>query len=175
MAKGRSDLILRDRMQFDLDASGDVATLYGRIDLSDYVSIPKSEGLKIKEVRFQVRNPNLTVTGSFDQRLTQDVNTSKFASLKLYSTTTAYETAVDVGIGSPNVINVVEHQAYNNGVPDLHPEGFPVVTDLLIGVAARGATHYANTTLELDIMLIAEPVKLTKDDMEQMLTQATDL
>ena len=195
MAKGRSDLILRDRMQFDFDAGGDVATLYGRIDLSDYVSIPKSEGLKIKEVRFQVRDPALPGSGSFDQRLVQNVNTSKFASLKLYSTTTAYETAVDVGIGSPNVINVVEHQAYNNvveqagtnvggntfvsyfeyGAPDLHPEGFPVVTDLLIGVAASGADHYANKTLELDIMLIAEPVKLTKDDMEQMLTQATDL
>ena len=195
MAKGRDDLILRDRMQFDFDNSGDVATLYGRIDLSDYVSIPKSEGLKIKEIRFQVRNPSAADTGSFDQRLIQDVTTSKFANLKMYSTTTAYETAVDVGIGSPNVINVVEHQAYNNvveqggvnvggntfvsyfeyGVPDLHPEGFPVVTDLLIGVAANNCVHYNDQTLELDIMIIAEPVKLTKDDMEQMLTQATDL
>lgn len=197
MAKGRDDLILRDRMQFTFDNVGDVATLYGRIDLSDYVSIPKSEGLKIKEIRFQVRNPSAADTGSFDQRLIQSATTPQFANLKIYSTTTAYETAQDVGIGSPNVINVVEHQAYNNivenpagavivggntfvsyfeyGVPDLHPEGFPVVTDLLIGVAANNCLHYNEATLELDIMLIAEPVKLTKDDMEQMLTQATDL
>tara|TARA_R100000654_G_scaffold45592_1_gene71722 strand:- start:447 stop:1037 length:591 start_codon:yes stop_codon:yes gene_type:complete len=196
MAKGKSDLILRDRMQFDVDASGNVDTLYGRIDLSDYVSIPKSEGLKIKEVRFQVRDTKEPRTGSFNQLLNRNATTATFSSLKLYSTTTAYETAVDVGIGSPNVINVVEHQCmthtiengsgtnvggntlisyFEYGVPDLHPDGFPVVTDLLIGVAGENMTAYNNDTLEIDIMLIAEPVKLTKDDMEQMLTQATDL
>jgi hypothetical protein len=113
----------------------------------------------------------------------------------MYTTTTAYETAQDVGIGSPNVINVVEHQHYitlaqesavnvggnqlvsyfEYGVPDLHPDGFPVVTDLLIGVAAENCSKYNNDVLELDIMIVAEPVKLTKDDMELMLTQATDL
>tara|TARA_Y100001951_G_C11274225_1_gene260768 strand:- start:71 stop:664 length:594 start_codon:yes stop_codon:yes gene_type:complete len=197
MAKSRDDLILRDRMQFDVDANGDVSTLYGRVDLSDYVSIPKSEGLKIKEIRFQVRDPTASPeTGSFSQLLNLDATTQQFANLKLYSTTTAYETAVDVGIGSPNVINVVEHQCYTHvvqngsgvnvggntlisyfeyGVPDLHPDGFPVVTDLLVGVAANNMINHRSTTLELDIMLIAEPVKLTKDDMEQMLTQATDL
>lgn len=196
MAKSKDDLILRDRMQFDVDANGDVATLYGRVDLSDYVSIPKSEGMKIKEIRFQMRNPAEQVTGSFDQRLNANATTATFSNLKLYATTTAYETAVDVGIGSPNVINVVEHQCYTNtvengagtnvggntfvsyfeyGVPDLHPDGFPVVTDLLIGVAANNAQSYKSTTLELDIMIIAEQVKLSKTDMEQMLTQATDL
>ena len=137
-------------------------------------------------------------TGSFNQLLTTGGATTTAptqAYLKMYTTTTAYETAVDVGIGSPNVINVVEHQHYitvvqqsgnnvggNNiisyfeyGVPDLHPEGFPVVTDLLVGVAAQDCNRYSNDTLELDIMIIAEKVKLTKDDMEAMLTQATDL
>ena len=194
MAKGKNDLILRDRMQFTFTGD-DIPTLYGRVDLSDYVSIPKSEGLKIKEIRFQVRNPDFANTGSFNQQLNTGATNTEFSSLKMYTTTTAYETAVDVGIGSPNVINVVEHQTYFNviqegatnvggnmvlsyfeyGVPDLHPEGFPVVTDLLIGVAAENCERYNNDTLELDVMIIAEKVKLTKDDMEAMLTQATDL
>lgn len=188
MAKGKSDLILRDRMQFDFDANGAVATLYGRIDLSDYVSIPKSEGLKIKEVRYQLRNPAAANTGVFRLSLTNSATlTSTPPSLKMYATTTAYETAQDVGIGSPNVINCVTiRQEFDNdaylqteyvdwSTPNLHPEGFPVVTDVLIGVAAAGCDLLASTTIELDIMVIAEPVKLTKDDMESMLTQATDL
>ena len=188
MAKGKSDLILRDRMQFDFDANGAVATLYGRIDLSDYVSIPKSEGLKIKEVRYQLRNPAVANTGNFRLALTdQPTATSTPPSLKMYATTTAYETAQDVGIGSPNVINcvtirqefdadaILQTEYVDWSTPNLHPEGFPVVTDVLIGVAAAGCDLLANDTIELDIMVIAEPVKLTKDDMESMLTQATDL
>ena len=63
MAKGKNDLILRDRMQFTFTGD-DIPTLYGRVDLSDYVSIPKSEGLKIKEIRFQVRDTGTANTGS---------------------------------------------------------------------------------------------------------------
>lgn len=188
MAKGKNDLILRDRMQFDFDSNGAVSTLYGRIDLSDYVSIPKSEGLKIKEVRYQLRNPAAANTGNFRLALTNTTTaTSTPPSIKMFSTTTAYETAQDVGIGSPNVINCVtirqefdadaflQTEYVDWATPNLHPEGFPVVTDVLVGVAAAGCDLLASTTIELDIMVIAEPVKLTKDDMESMLTQATDL
>jgi len=188
MAKGKNDLILRDRLQFTFDSNGAVATLYGRVDLSDYVSIPKSEGLKIKEIRYQLRDPSQVNTGVFRLLLTNVATpTGVPPSLKMYATTTAYETAVDVGIGSPNVINCVtlrqeqDVDAYLQteyvdwSTPNLHPEGFPVVTDILIGVAASGCALLANDTVELDIMVIAEPVKLTKDDMEAMLTQATDL
>lgn len=188
MAKGKNDLILRDRMQFTFDALGNVTTLYGRIDLSDYVSIPKSEGLKIKEVRYQLRNPQVVNTGNFRLQLTNVATIGSVPpSIKMFATTTAYETAQDVGIGSPNVINCVTiRQEYDAdaylqteyvdwSTPNLHPEGFPVVTDILIGVAAAGCDLLADDTVELDIMVIAEPVKLTKDDMESMLTQATDL
>lgn len=188
MAKGKNDLILRDRLQFTFDSNGAVATLYGRVDLSDYVSIPKSEGLKIKEIRFQLRDPSTVNTGVFRALLTNVATaTGTPPSIKMYSTTTAYETAQDVGVGSPNVINCVEIRQEQDtdaflytdyveySTPNLHPEGFPVVTDILIGVAASGCALLASDTVELDIMVIAEPVKLTKDDMEAMLTQATDL
>ncbi|GAG91028.1 unnamed protein product, partial [marine sediment metagenome] len=55
MAKNRGDVILRDRMQFDLDAAGDRTTLYGRIDLSSYVNPVSRDGLAIKQVLFQLR------------------------------------------------------------------------------------------------------------------------
>ena len=39
MAKGKNDLILRDRLQFTIGTGGDLDVVYGRIDLSDYVSV----------------------------------------------------------------------------------------------------------------------------------------
>ena len=63
------------------------------------------------------------------------------------------------------------------GTPDLHPEGFDIVTDLLIGVYANNLQNarLADSTLELDVMIIAEPKKITQKDLTQMLTQAQDL
>lgn len=194
MAKGANDLILRDRLQFDVDANGDVETVYGRIDLSDYVNVVSAEGLSIKEVRYQLRNPSTARTGVPDQSLISGSPLiSSVASLKIYATTSAYESAVDVGIASPNVLSCVTMTSYRNAAanevntntfgnqyvewstPDLHPAGYAVVTDLLIGIAAENISSFADTTLELDVMLIAEPTKLSKNDLNDMLIQAQDL
>lgn len=198
MAKKASDLIMRDRLQFTLDASGDLDVVYGRIDLSDYVNTVQKKGLAVKEVRFMVRDPSEKITGSFNQLLaTPGAGTSNpnNAFLKLFATTTAYENAQDVGLASPNVFATVEHQHYitlvqqggNNvggnqviqyfefGTPDLHPDGYTVVTDVLIGVSASACTRYADTTLEVDIMLIAEPITVTQKELNEMLVQAQDL
>ena len=187
MAKGARDLILRDRLQFDLDASGDRALVYGRVDLSDFVNIIKKEGMAIKEIRYNLRLPAAT-NGVLSPTLSIDGD----ASIKVFCTTTAYENAADVGIASPDVINLMEQTTsvtldgagvaatLNNlvrfyGTPDLHPEGYNVVSDLLVGVAVDNAAKYADSTLELDIMIIGEPVKLSDADMTEMLTQAQDL
>jgi hypothetical protein len=194
MAKGANDLILRDRLQFDVDANGDVDTVYGRIDLSDYVNVVSAEGLSIKEVRYQLRNPSQQRTGVPDQSLISGSPLiSSVASLKIYATTSAYESAVDVGIASPNVLSCVTMTSYRNAAanevntntfdnqyvewstPDLHPAGYAVVTDLLIGIAAENISSFADSTLELDVMLIAEPTKLSKNDLNDMLIQAQDL
>ena len=189
MAVGKNDLIMRDRLQFDIDVGGDTATVYGRIDLSDFVNVVTGKGLAIKEVRYQLRNPTGNViNGALDPYL--NAAGSTFASIKMYATTSAYENAADVGISSPNVLSVVEMTSVtvstidgiaiqNNWVewstPDLHPSGYNVVTDLLIGIAAKDCTALNDSTLEVDIMLIAEPIKLTKDDLNDMLIQAQDL
>lgn len=196
MAKGSSDVILRDRLQFDVDTNGDTSLVYGRIDLSDYVNIVENRGMAIKEIRFQPRVPALSL-GDFPQWMMDfgTVNSSS-ANLKIFATTTAYEDIVDVGIASPNVLCVLNRQntqlGDNNatpaqllyaqvtewqwfGTPDLHPEGYDVVTDLLIGISASNITRMADLTVELDIMIIAEPKKITQKDLTQMLTQAQDL
>jgi hypothetical protein len=195
MAKGKNDLILRDRLQFTIGSGGDLDVVYGRIDLSDYVSVVNNEGLAIKEVRFQVRDPQQTQTGSFSGVLNVNAVNEQYASMKFFASTTAYESAVDVGLASPNVFALMEHQynfkliqegannvggtniinRFEYGTPDLHPEGYTVVSDVLIGVSAVNADAYEDATLEVDIMLIAEPIKVTKDELKDMLAQATDL
>lgn len=202
MAKGTRDVILRDRLQFDIDANGDTALVYGRVDLSDYVSIPENKGLAIKEVRFMLRTRQENDDGVWpnvlgDIRLAQISDNGTFSSVKIFATTTAYEQIVDVGIGSPNVLCVFEKQStlmrealpagglaanldtYEHmfGTPDLHPEGYDVVTDLLIGIGLENCSNQAlaDTTAELDVMIIAEPKKITQKDLTQMLSQSQDL
>jgi len=199
MAKGANDVILRDRLQFDIDANGDTALVYGRIDLSDYTSIVENKGLAIKEVRFQLRTGAAATNGVWPN-LMSDLTPAAFSAtyfesyLKVFATTTAYELIEDVGIASPNVLCVFEKQstviadppqgllsvnAYEHmaGTPDLHPEGYDVVTDLLIGISLQNCTNdqLKSKTVEVDVMLIAEPKKITQKDLTQMLTQAQDL
>jgi hypothetical protein len=190
MAKASRDLILRDRLQFNVDASGDTALVYGRVDLSDFVNVVKREGMAVKEVRYQIRDPSPTgVTGVFNPLMS--LSSEAFGSLKIFTTTTAYENAFDVGIASPDVISVFELTTVRDnaggtdenfanqwvlfGTPDLHPEGYNVVSDLLVGVCANDITQFSNQILEIDIMIIGEPVKLNEADMTEMLTQAQDL
>ena len=191
MAKASRDLILRDRLQFDINASGDTTLVYGRIDMSDFVNVVKREGFAVKEVRYQIRDPT-TTTGVLDPLLTASAGT--FANIKLFTTTTAYENANDVGIASPDVLSVFELTtavqivstaqgegvAFQNqwtlfGTPDLHPEGYNIVSDLLIGVSADNVLAHADTTLEIDVMVIGEAVKLSEADMTEMIQQGQDL
>lgn len=190
MAKNKGDVILRDRLQFTLDPTGNLPVNYGRIDLSDYVNVVRDEGLHIKEITYQVRRSGAGGnTCVFDPVLC--AATTNLATLSIFATTTAYEDGNDVGIASPNVLNnftmsttretnadgsqLWENQEHFRGVYDLHPEGYTVITDLLVGVCADNMNRYGDSTVEIDIMIIAEPKKVTKDDLEKMLAQATDL
>lgn len=195
MAKNRGDVILRDRMQFEMDGSGDRTTLYGRIDLSAYVNPVQRDGLAIKEVRFQLRQPLNGNSGFFKpvaDFLSSGGSAGAQSAIKLYATTRAYENAADVGIASPDVLCVYEILSSVGVTPagvspnfitterfygpkDLHPEGFTVVSDLLIGVAADSWTNEASDTIEVDIMIIAEPISVTTERMNELLAQGMDL
>lgn len=197
MTKNRGDIILRDRLQFTLDAGGSLSTVYGRIDLSGYTQGKK--GLAIKEVRFQLRNPGSgTNTGVFpingDSAATGGADASD-SFYKLYATTRAYENAADVGIASPDVLCVEEGQwivgpvtgapnlvsNYSNwerkwyGPEDLHPAGFTVVSDLLIGIAVDTWITEGEQTIELDVLLVADEITVTTERMNALLTQQQDL
>ena len=192
MAKGKSDLILRDRLQFTLDAGGNLDVVYGRMDLSDFTSVVNNQGLSIKETRVMIRNP-ADPTGVLNASLVGGLgNGFQNADIMVFGTTTAYENANDVGIGSPNTFfqaslrtcqfedgngNVLfsDNDYIQYGTPDLHPDGYTVVSDVLIGIAASNVQQYAGITLECDIMIIAEPMKITKADLNEMLTQSSDL
>ena len=56
-----------------------------------------------------------------------------------------------------------------------NPDGYTLVTDLLIGVASDNCTKSNSETIEIDIMMIAESRNITRTELQDMLTQAQDL
>tara|TARA_R110000744_G_scaffold237759_1_gene355181 strand:- start:652 stop:1260 length:609 start_codon:yes stop_codon:yes gene_type:complete len=201
MAKGKSDLILRDRLQFSPDAGGNQETVYGRFDLSEYVSTLERKGLAIKEVNLMLREPTAGNCGNFEhsQGTAFNASTTGIATqnLKIYCSTRAYENAADVGIASPDVIHIETFTSYlgpqftggaapianstfmyadHNVYPteNLHPDGFPVVTDLLFAVSSDNWTLIGDKVIELDVMLIAEPITISAKELTEMLVQGQD-
>ena len=199
MAKGKNDLILRDRLQFTPDASGNQTTVYGRFDLSEYVSTLERKGLSIKEVNLMLRDSTAGNTGNFNHSQSVVNNGSdtdvKRSQLKVFATTRAYEDAADVGIASPDVLHIETWTTYMGPKPagaptststymyadhyvypteNLHPDGFPVVTDLLFGVSADVWALINQKDIELDVMLIAEPITINQKQLTEMLVQGQD-
>ena len=172
MAKGPTDIILRDRLEFQL-TSGGLPLVWGRINLDDFVNPLKNEGLDIKEIFIQARTNggtgeivlHLPNTGNFWPGagfVPAGAGEDQWAGMKVVASTRAYQNMSDIGIGSPDVYHVetwtqfqshvidavtgsamTNNQLHNKyGVQDLHPSGAPIVTDLLIGVAVDGFTSY---------------------------------
>ena len=199
MAKAGQDLILRDRLTFTPDAQGSQTTLYGRFDLSEFTSTLNRKGLSIKEINFMLREPTGGNTGNFVLSQTTANNASNVnvqrANLKIFATTRAYENAADVGIASPDVLHIETFTTYlgpNAGAApaqqssymysdhmtyptqNLHPAGFPIVTDLLVGIAVDTWALINDKVIELDVMIIAEPITITAKDLTEMLVQGQD-
>lgn len=200
MAKNSGDLILRDRLQFTPDATGNQTTVYGRFALDDYVDTLNRKGLSIKEVNLMLRDSSAGNTGNFIHSQGDDSNLSAFdvsrSNLKVFATTRAYENASDVGIASPDVLHIETWTTYlgprseagppaggsiymyadHNVYPteNMHPAGFPVVTDLLFGVAADAWNLIGSKDIELDVMLVCEPITITQKQLTEMLVQGQD-
>lgn len=198
MAKNSTDIILRDRLQFQFAAAGNRTTLYGRVNLDDYVSAVDRKGLSIKEIYFQPRAPtsevanlNTPQTGEMTLQLDNSGGVgAEGACLKIFASGRAYEDAAEVGIASPDVYaletwkwsaqetaqgisQMYEHMRW--GPSDLHVEGLPLISDLLIGVAADRVANYANQNVEIDVLIVAEPITVTQKVLTQLLTQGQDL
>ena len=101
---------------------------------------------------------------------------------------------MDVGIASPDVLCVEEGQWVVSpanavspmgawaqwdrkwyGPDDLHPEGFTIVSDLLIGIAFDTWVLKQGQTLELDVLIVADEVTVTTERMNALLSQQQDL
>lgn len=206
MAKRSGDFIIRDRLQLSLDENGDSATLYGRMDLSDFVNAIEKQALAVKEIYLQVRDPNNASGASTNTGIWNPMSglavaaTPGTASIeyKLCATTRAYESLRDVGIGSPDVLYVQEqlwtinrdssaagefantiHEYREWPTRDLHPEGYTLVSDLLIGLAVDDFSTEAETwdekLIEIDIMMVVESVSVTQKMLTNLLTQAQDV
>ena len=205
MTKNSGDVILRDRMQFTLSNTGDQTTLYGRVDLSAYVNPIDRSGLSIKSIYFHLRNQDGTQSGLANTGMMSPVGdwesaaptSGDVSAMKIYATTRAYENASEVGIASPDVLCVEEiwsvvgkgplgADTTQNAAPlvlhnqwygpeDLHPQGYTVVSDLLVGVAVDKWITLKDQTIEIDILMIAEPVKVTEKRLNEILSQAQDL
>jgi hypothetical protein len=198
MAKNSGDVILRDRLQFQFAAGGNRTTLYGRINLDDYVSAVDRKGLSIKEVYFQPRAPasevtalNTPNTGEMALQLDNTAGVgAEGACLKIFATGRAYQNASEVGIASPDVYaletwkwsaqetaqglsQIYEHMRW--GPSDLHMEGLPLISDMLIGVAADRVDNYANQNVEIDVIVVAQPITVSQKEITQLLTQGQDL
>lgn len=140
----------------------------------------------------------LTNTGSFvngSGLIPFPASADQFAALKIFGTTRAYQHAYDVGIGSPDVFHLETFTQANNkyidpasgaavsflsehmvwSPRDLHPDGYVLVSDILVGVASDNLTAYADTVMELDILVIAQPVTIGAKQLTEMLTQAQDI
>lgn len=204
MAKSKSDIILRDRLQFTTSSTGDLSLVYGRLDLSDFVNVVEKKGLMVKDIYLQIRDPSATAgtkplanTGIWTPigNTTPGANQDEVDAWKVFVSTRAYESAADVGIASPDVLHIEEwwvdtiggtapeqyaRNVMHNLYPtrDYHPGGYPVVSDLLVGIAVDSNPDnsvWDDATLEVDIMLIAQPTTISQSQMTQLLTQAQDI
>lgn len=122
-----------DRLQFSLpNGSGDQQTIYGRVDMSDFIDPVSNKGVIIHDVQFQVRNPNgtqnsLNNTGmwSWFEDMTGTVaaswsDTNRNVGLKLCALNTAYQDLGEVGISTDGLYCVQEHTAFqsNSSIAD---------------------------------------------------------
>lgn len=223
MAKATGDLILRDRLELTLSSAGDQDTVYGRMDLSDYVNPVERKGLRIKEIRLQPRvlnNPDGTSThgtglqntgvwvpcamGNVPSAVAEGTaDSNEWSAFKLIATTRAYESMVDCGIASPDLYHAEEWVSYDGvmvflapgatassalaknfcqhtiyGTPDLHPGGATIVSDLLIGAAADNwewGLQDDTAIVQIDVLVIAEPVTITQAALNEIIVQQQDL
>ncbi len=201
MALGKNDLILRDRFQFTLNSDGEIDTVYGRLDMSDFVNVTEQKGFRVKDIVLQIRDPNNVAGGVANTGNWQPagdgwatLGSDAYNAWKITVGSRAYESLSDVGIASPDILHVetwtqwmnypgageiaqvTEHNIYP--MRDLAPGGYTVVSDILVGVSVD--TLSTNDTwddgvIEIDLMVIGKPTSVTQKAMTQLLVQAQDL
>jgi hypothetical protein len=122
-----------DRLKLTLpNGSGDQATIFGRLDMSDFIDPASNRGVIVHDVQFQLRNPagtknGLTNTGmwSWFEDMGGSVGAgwddgNRNIGVKLVALNTAYQDLAEVGISTDGVYAVQEHTAFqsNSSIAD---------------------------------------------------------
>lgn len=116
-----------DRLSFTLpNGSGDVGTIYGRLDMSDFIDPTSNRGVIVHDVQFHLRNPNgtkntLTNSGMFSlwENMPGDLapawdDNDRNIGVKLVALNTAYQDLAEVGISTDGVYCIQEHNAFQS-------------------------------------------------------------
>ena len=114
-----------DRLKLTLpNGTGDQSTIYGRLDMSDFIDPSSNRGVIVHDVQFQLRNPNgtknsLTRTGMWSWFENMDgtigltwADDNRNVGVKLVALNTAYQDLAEVGISTDGVYAVQEHTAF---------------------------------------------------------------
>jgi len=118
---------ISDRLQFSLpNGSGDQSTIFGRLDMSDFIDPTSNKGVIVHDVQFHVRNPNgtqngLTNTGmwSWFENMNGTLGAgwaddNRNVGVKLVALNTAYQDLGEVGISTDGVYCIQEHTAFQS-------------------------------------------------------------
>lgn len=116
-----------DRLSLTLpNGSGDQATIYGRLDMSEFIDPVANRGVIIHDVQFQLRNPsgtknNLTNTGMFSllENMEGEVaagwtDDDRNIAVKLVALNTAYQDLGECGLSTDGVYAIQEHYAFQS-------------------------------------------------------------
>lgn len=129
-----------DRLSFTLpNGSGDQATIYGRLDMSDFIDPTQNRGVIVHDIQFNLRNPNgtksgLTNTGAFSLFENMPGNLGvgwsdddRNIAVKLCALNTAYQDLGEVGISTDGVYAMQEMVAF---------QSYHSLADAAAGIAA---------------------------------------
>jgi hypothetical protein len=116
-----------DRLSLTLpNGTGDVATIYGRLDMSEFIDPVANRGVIVHDSQFQLRNPTgtksgLTNTGMFSllEAMPGAIapawdDEDRNIGVKLVALNTAYQDLGECGLSTDGVYAIQEHYAFQS-------------------------------------------------------------
>jgi hypothetical protein len=207
---------LTDRVKLEIPLTGDLTTAqYARFAMDAAIDVLNDEVFEVHEIILQPRYPSTTegpfnhtgafvpVWGNLDGATgAAQVNftdVSRYANLRLLTTTIAYQNIRELGIATPGVLTVDDHwtfshtssirylagqdpetaagMAYGVDCEWGHTQPIIVGSDILIGVSAdnwadlNGESAPSVLDLEVDVIVLGKARKGTKADLAELKEQ----
>jgi hypothetical protein len=116
-----------DRLSLSLpNGTGNQGTIYGRLDMSEFIDPVQNRGVIVHDIQFQLRNPNgtksgLTNTGMFSllENMPGSIGAGwndedRNIGVKLVALNTAYQDLAECGLSTDGVYAIQEHYAFQS-------------------------------------------------------------